>query len=115
MLKIRPEQFQALAADVRERANRELVNYARRRFPAKLAPREDYEVEAIVVGVRQVAQLYGIAREDNVATFLDLTMMYGENFYKDRWAAEVLTNDAMHGPDKMVLLRHKVRLTDVIL
>jgi len=40
-------------------------------------------------------------------------MMYGENFHKDRWAAEVLTNDALHGPDKMVMLRHKVRLTNV--
>jgi len=115
MLTITPAQFQALAADVRERANRELVKYARGRFPTKVAQIADSEVIAIVARVRQLAQQYGIVREDNIATFLDLTMMYGENFHNDRWANEVLTNDAIHGPDKMVLLRHKVRLTDVTL
>ena len=115
MLKITSVQFQALAADVSARANCELANYARGRFPTKLAQVAHPELMAVVVRVREVAQRYGIVREDNIATFLDLTMMYGDNFHKDRWAAEVLTNGSMHGPDKMVLLRHKVQLTDVIL
>jgi hypothetical protein len=115
MLNIRLEQFQALTTAVGDRANRELAHYARSRFPAKLAEIVDSELLAIVVRVRQVAQSYAIDREDNIATFLDLTMMYGEDFHKDRWAAEVLTSDALHGPDKMVLLRHKVRLTNVLL
>jgi hypothetical protein len=115
MLKIRAEQFQALAADVRERADRELAKYVRGRFPRLLGPKADADVIALVVRVRGTAQSYGIVREDNVATFLDLSVMYGEEFHRDPWAADVLNLENWHGPDRMWLLRHKVKMTNVVL
>lgn len=53
------------------------------------------------------ARRYGIEREDNVATFLDLTVMY-PSFPDLRWAIDVLKANTLHGPDKMAMLRDRV-------
>jgi hypothetical protein len=115
MLQIRNQQFDKFSDTLRDRANLGLAEYARKRFPRKFATTAEEDLVALASRVRMTAKTYGIEREDNVATFLDFTVMYGEEFHRDPWAAGVLKNRAMHGPDKMALLRYQVELTGVTL
>jgi hypothetical protein len=89
------------------RANEALVEYLQQRFPAQFGtqPRED--TLEIVRAARMKARKFGIEREDNLATFLDLTVMY-PGFPDLRWAINVLNANTLHGPDKMAMLRDRV-------
>jgi hypothetical protein len=113
MLTIRQEQLDALAASLSRRANVALAGYARRRFPVELGAAPEDELVALADRVRATAMSYGLELENDIATFLDLTVMYGDDFHRSRWAAKVLADEAVHGPDKMESLRRKVRLTGV--
>lgn|SRR5574338_1056299 len=99
--------FQQLAA---HEADRRLVLYLRRRFPETLAASSEVELLSKVQETRTTAARYGILKQADVATFLDLAVMYGDTFHRDEWAAEILDLDlkSMHGPDKMALLRYRV-------
>jgi hypothetical protein len=105
---IRPDQLKAFSIEMLERADRELVVYARRRFPQISANTTDDELLALVKQVRAEAQRYGMEREDNVATYLDLTVMYGNGFCRAEWARDVLESGTLHGPDKLALLKRRV-------
>jgi hypothetical protein len=59
------------------------------------------------------AKEYGIEREDNLAKFLDLVIMYGQEFCKAPWAADVLQSEAIHGPDKIALIVWRVQQAGV--
>ena len=113
MWTIRQEQASALTNPLLVKADLQLVDYARKRFPTVFKSSSDEELRALVAKVRTQAKGYAIEREDNVATFLDFTVMYGEDFHKAHWAAEILGSSVLHGPDKMAVLRHRVRLSGV--
>jgi hypothetical protein len=113
MLKIRQIQLDAIVASLHHRANAALARYARRRFPGELGSASDNELIELVERVRSTASTYGFQMENDVGTFLDLSIMFGEDFRRQKWAAEILSDDALHAPDKMELLRHKVRLANV--
>jgi hypothetical protein len=115
MLQIRGEQVRTFTCVMIDRANETLAGYARRRFPTVFAGRPDAELRDLARGVRATANRYGVTREDNVATFLDFTVMYGPDWPAAAWAADVLTCQALHGPDKVALLRHRVERTGVTL
>jgi hypothetical protein len=115
MFRIRDEQLRALSSALESRADRALVGYALHRFPAEYEQSDDSILLEFVKNVRAAARQFGIEREDNVATFLDLTVMYGQNFPKASWAHDVLASQALHGPDKVALLRHRIQQTGVIL
>ena len=112
-MQIRGDQIDAIAQARLESADRRLVEYGRQRFPAALGPRSNADLLAFVGRVRATAAGYGIVREDNVATCLDFSVMYTEEFHRADWAADVLQCDRLHGPDKMALLRHRVEQTGV--
>ena len=107
-MKILQQQLNALRQMLVERANRNLADYARRRFPQQFEARSFEEIFALISRVRAAANGHGIEREDDVATFLDLTVMYGADFDRSTWAREVITASTLHGPDKMAVLRHLV-------
>jgi hypothetical protein len=109
MLRIRPEQVNALTAAMRDQANVRLAEYARKRFPTVFQKTSDKELRAFVEKVRAQAKKYGITREDNVATILDFAVMYGEGFDEASWASEILASQVLHGPDKVAILRQRVR------
>jgi hypothetical protein len=89
--------------------------YARKRFPKVFEKVDEAAASRLVDQVRRTAERYGIKSEDNVATFLDFTIMYGKEFHKAPWASEVLLNGAIRAPDKMALLKDRVRQTGVTL
>ncbi|MGL4421158.1 MAG: hypothetical protein ACRCZF_10870 [Gemmataceae bacterium] len=115
MLQIRAEQFQPFVPLADHAANEELIPYARARFPSVFSETDDETVRSALAEARLSARKYGIEREDNVATFFDFTIMYGSDFPQQDWAADILTCDALHGPDKMAVLRHRVEESGVSL
>jgi hypothetical protein len=115
MLVIREAQFEALMREYDKAADNTLVSYLRRRFPDTLRDRPASEVHRIVQYARSLGKRYGIEREDNIATILDLIGMYGLHFDTDQWAREILVDEALHGPDKVALLRHVVAQSGTIL
>ena len=48
----------------------------------------------------------GIDREEDIGTILDCVTMYGEDFFRQPWASDILEQRALHGPDRMALIRH---------
>jgi hypothetical protein len=113
MIKITQEQLDALAVSLCERANVTLTNYARNRFRLEFNEVSDVELTRLAERVRKTATTYDLERENDIATFLDFSVMYGEDFHRDDWAREILRDNTLHGPDRMQLLRHKVRLENV--
>src|SRR5713226_8245280 len=107
MLTVRQEQVDALNCAHRDRADSQLAAYMLKRFPKALEHVSGSEIYRIVRETRAIAGDYGIYREDNVASFLDFTIMYGEKFRYTAWAGPILDNDSLHGPDKISLLIHK--------
>ena len=55
-----------------------------------------------------VAAEYGIKKEEDVAVFLDLSVMYGEDFHRDEWASDVLADEAIAPSKKVDELRERV-------
>jgi hypothetical protein len=115
MLRIRREQMEILSSALREAADRRLATYARERFPDRFAEMDAEALIAMVGRVRATAKRYGIDRESDVATFLDLDVMYGEHFHRAPWASDALQSEAMSGSDKMAVLRGRVKRTGVLL
>lgn len=115
MFRIRSEQVTALSQEREARADVALVPYARQRFPTEFVEQNDSQVQHFIHGVRGEARKFGIEREDCVATFFDLTVMYGSDFPKAPWASDVLSSNALKGPDKIALLKYRVKQTGVML
>jgi hypothetical protein len=113
VLSIKADQMQSLSEAHQRRVDRDLGDYLKLRFPTVFEGRSDEEVQDLSRRVRSVAKAYGIEKENDVATFGDLSVMYGEDFHLQPWASDVLACDALHGPDKMTLLRLRVEETGV--
>jgi len=113
MLLIRQEQMDTFSLLDVDKANQKLVLYAQQRFPNEFSHANDMTILEFVQRIRAVGAQYGVQRENDVATFLDFAVMYGEDFHQATWAEDVLNCVDMHGPDKMELLRFRIRETDV--
>lgn len=89
-------------------ANHKLVAYAEARFPSVFKTSQSDRSLKFVAKVRTLAAAHGITREDNVANYLDLVTMYGLDFDQAPWAAGVLSNAKLHGPDKIAILKRRL-------
>lgn len=108
MFRMRQEQVEAFDASYVLRAKQRLAVYASKRFPTRFPEAGDAELHRFVDRVWGAAHEHDINKENDVATFLDLSVMYGEDFYQESWASATLQSD-WHGPDKMRLLKALVR------
>jgi len=106
MLTIRDEQFKALSAGHLER---DLVRYLRQRFPTTLAQKSDADLQEIGQASREIGARHGITDDRDIGTIADLTVMYGQGFESEPWAAEVLGDSMLAGPDKTEILRQRVK------
>ncbi len=113
MFLIRSDQIEVIVAARLEAANQKLVDYARARFPRRFAHSESAEIAALVAAVRSTSRRYGINKEQDVATFVDLSIMYGEDFHEVPWAARVLQSKDLDSDAKITGLRDLVALTGV--
>lgn len=110
MFKIRQEQLEAFDASYLLRAKRRWAEYVSKRFPQLYPESNNRTLHVFVERVWETAKKYQIDKENDVATFLDLSVMYGEDFHEASWAKQILRSD-WHGPDKMRILKHLVRTT----
>jgi hypothetical protein len=113
MFTVRIAQVDALVAGRTEAANRKLAAYAIARLPRMFSHADEAELLALVGRARNTARSYAITGEQNVATFLDLTMMYGEEFHRATWAARVLQDENLDGDSRIVKLRELVAMTGI--
>ena len=113
-MQLNKRQLAKLDAWALDCANSRLVQWLKRRYPAQCSQLGDAELLAFVVAQRAQAASYEVKREDNVATFLDLAVMYGPGFPQQLWAADALASK-LHGPDKMAILRARIENNDVML
>ena len=100
--------MEAMQSDRLSLANRKLVTYAEQRFPTVFKPQQPERTRKLVEKIRAQAAGRGITREDNVATMIDLVTMFGLDFDKAPWAADVLSNAKLAGPDKISILRRRL-------
>ena len=107
-LVIQSETLRRFAEAQMARADDALVDYLRQRFPDLARSQPDGNLLSTVQSTRANAKRFGVDREDNVATFLDLTVMY-PGFPEMHWALDILASDKLHGPDKIALLRDRLR------
>ena len=110
---IRSDQKHELGEDSRRRANDELAAYARRRFPSRFEKTAPPVLLKIVEEVRARAATEGFVREDHVATYLDLTVMYGSDFPTSPWARPILTNESLDPDHKISALTNQVEESGV--
>lgn len=113
MLTVRPDSVEGLQRDRLAEANRRLVDYAQLRFPSVFTAPNASRSLKLVEQIRARAAGYGITREDNIATMIDLSTMYGLDFDKAPWAAGPLSNPQLHGPDKVSLLKRRLRKSGI--
>ena len=109
MFQVRSEQLESLTKAQLAHANRALGHYARQRFPVEFANTSEAAMTSFVVGVREAANSYGVQQESDVATFLDLTVMYGSEFPAAEWAADCMACRALSGSEKIAALRKRLR------
>ena len=112
---LRSAQIEALRTSLEGRFDRNLVEYAQRRFPAVFQTDTQDRLLVFVRQVRETAARFGVDRQDNLAIFLDFWVMYGVLFYAAPWASDILSCNDLHGPDKMAVLRSRVEETGVTL
>ncbi|HYZ84366.1 MAG TPA: hypothetical protein VE621_08185 [Bryobacteraceae bacterium] len=109
MLTIRADQqeaFKRKCADVR---NKDLAHYARARFPGRFDTCTPEEMANFCGSVRRLAADRGVTEEPDVATVLDLVVMYGIRFYEADWAKDVFAVPDWSGTEKMRVIRTRVR------
>lgn len=109
MLHISKEQFLLFEADAVSRANERLVQYAKERFPDMTEGKPDKELMIFVLNVRKLANQYDIIEEADIATALDLSVMYGIHFYREAWVSDVITVPGWRGSYKIGIIRDRVR------
>jgi len=105
---IRSDQLGTFDEDARTRANRHLAAYARERFPERFFNTTDEVLLRIVEEIRHRAAAEGFEQEDHIASFLDLTVMYGGDFPRSAWAEPILTNKGLDAEHKMQSLAMRV-------
>ncbi len=109
MLTIRKRNLTVLSESIRRGRTNRLVKYIMDRFPHEFNVDNDEEqVRGIVERGNASAAGYGITDEDDVALFVDLTVMYGEDFHKEPWAENVLLSENLTSREKVWELRNRV-------
>ena len=107
MLRITQEQMGTFAVESEFRTVAWHADRLTRRFPS-LPTLVQPPLDDFIRHTRGVARSLGIDREEDIAFFLDLAVMYGPHFHEQQWAAQWLSISALHGHDRVALLRHEI-------
>src|ERR1700751_4636926 len=103
---IRDAQVNMLADDL---SNKELMRYARARFPTYFESRSPDQLARFCNAARALALKLGITHEADVATVLDLAVMYGARFYEASWARDVFLVSDWSGGEKIRVIRSRIK------
>jgi hypothetical protein len=113
LMQITRSQLDAMVLSARDQGNARIAAYIRHRFPQAVDDRSlDWQC-AFVERLREEAGRYGLSRDDHVATFGDLVMMYGLEFGTAPWAVPILQSSLLDAECKVEGLKQVVRLNGV--
>jgi len=88
VISIRPEQASAFDSYMRESFIERMVGHLRRSFPRQCATGSEESLRVRISHAMDRAAKYDIRKERDVARFLDVGMVFGENFDTEcSWAA----------------------------
>lgn len=107
MLTIRKRNLLVISESLQRSLADRMTKYVLARFPHVYGD-DEAAVRDVVESACAAAQEYGITEDEDVATFADLWVMYGEGFHRDPWAAEVLHDEELTPRKKMAELERRV-------
>lgn len=84
-----------------------LVDYISARFPAFAHKIGRDRVSGLVAKQRATMARFGIETEADLATTMDLTVMYGSNFWKADWADDVFLIEPLSGAERTQIFRER--------
>ena len=91
MIALRPEQMNAFDSYMRESFIQRMAGHLRRSFPRQCEGLSEESLRARIERGMERAKSYGILKERDVARYLDVGMVFGENFDTQcDWAAAYL-------------------------
>jgi len=108
VIRLRPEQMEAFRAERRESLAGRLAARAARLYPENVYGRTDEEVRAEARRIAASARAWGLASEEDVTIYYDLSMELGEGFDREEdgaWAREVLADRARPPHERIVAVR----------
>lgn len=111
MLRLSLDQMRRLDRMSEPSRNAALVDYARCRFGSHLKAATGDQLLEAVTESRRLASSWGVFAEPDVATILDLAILYGGGFGELEWAADILNCAEREGAEKIEALRARVRRT----
>lgn len=113
MLTVRKRNLAMLEESIQRGMRPRLVKYILRRFH-HVFEGDKKAAQGLVERACTTAEAYGLTKDEEAAVFADLSVMYGEEFHRDEWAAEVLTSEALTPAQKIQELRVRVRESGAI-
>ncbi len=100
---IRDEQKDAFQAADCGRFQEACIGHLRETYPDETEGKSNGEMENLVHDGVGGAARYGIRRESDVLRFIEVRLALGDEFETEEggeWAAEILNNESMGGPEK---------------
>lgn len=113
MLTVRKKNLAVLEESIQRGMRPRLVKYILRRFHHVFEGDKE-AARGLVERACAAAEAYGMTKDEEAAIFADLSVMYGEDFHRDPWAAEVLTEETLTPTQKIKELRARVRESGAI-
>jgi hypothetical protein len=105
MFTVKADQMALLATESMQRFEERVMSHIGRCFPLAIKQFRRAElVDLIRQGVKH-GRKRGLQSEQELVLYIDLSIIFGENFERTYpRAGEILSNEALSGPDKIELL-----------
>ena len=104
MLRIRPEQNEALSDYMLRSFEKRVLAHLRKCFPKKCEAMDKEKLIELIREGLQRSRSYGIETERNVMEFIDLMVVFGRHFDTDKTypeAAKILADENANGQKKI--------------
>jgi hypothetical protein len=109
VLNISQDQFEEIGARTREKPIDMLVRYVRERFPRATSQVAPDEIIRFVEQATSRSQLNNVHELSHLATWLDLSLMFGLDFISAPWASDVWQLEGVSVAEKIAALSDRVR------
>lgn len=86
----------------------DFTQYAITRFPEHFSNQPQEKLIPQIKKICKQAHCYGINNNSDLASVIDLTVLFGENFYDEVWAKDVVSVPHLSGTEKMKILRERM-------
>jgi len=109
MLRVRPEQLDALARPADEAFAREVLPELKTAWPSRCVQRDDEVLLAEIVAGISDARRFGVTADEAVVEYLHILFLFGPGFphrEADEWARTILTDETLPQTLRVVRLHN---------